>query len=185
MRRLLATAVLGAVLGALVGCSTGSAGATPKIEPPLPLAAPKGMAEMTPAQYAVFHPIVNRYFYVRKQAVLAGDPAVVWREFPALKEGYDGQAGINAEADAVGGYKSLTFIDGNMQPESYARLKAQADGDRAVVLVNGSEVYLHKDFSESGGQVQVMLYLEKTGDGWTVVKTDETTLAEYHQALKR
>jgi hypothetical protein len=143
------------------------------------------MTQVTPEQSATFMPLVNRYFYVRKQAVLAGAPEVIWREFPALKEGYDRQAAVNAEADVVAQYKGLQVIDGNVNLQSYARLKAVVDGDRAVILVNGSELYLTKLFSESGGQVQMMLYLEKRTDGWTLVKTDETTIAEYKAALAK
>lgn len=182
MRQLWAAATLCLMLATTAGCSRSTAA---KTEPPVPLVAPRGMAEVTPEQYATFSPLVNRYFYVRKQAVLAGDPEIIWREFPALREGYSRQAGINAEADVVAGYRPLEIIDGNVAPESYARLKVLADGENAVILVNGTELYLRKDFAESGGQVQVMLYLEKTTEGWTVIKTDETTIAEYKEALKK
>lgn len=182
MSRIWAALTLCVMLMTAAGCSQRTA---PTSEPPLPLAAPKGMTQVTPEQYAAFVPMVNRYFYVRKQAVLAGDPEVLWREFPALKEGNNRQAGINAEAGVISGYRSAGPIDGNVDPESYARLKVLVDGDKAVVLVNGTEMYLTKEFTESGGQVQVMLYLEKAGAGWRLVRTDETTLAEFHDSLQK
>jgi len=183
VRRIWATVACCLMLATTTGCSRQSS--VPTAEPPLPLAAPKGMTQVTPDQSATFMPLVNRYFYVRKQAVLAGDPEVIWREFPPLREGYNRQAGINAEADVINGYRSIAAVDGNVDPESYARLKTVVDGDQAVLLVNGTEMYLTKAFSESGGQVQVMLFLEKRSDGWTLVKTDETTIAEYKAALAK
>lgn len=182
MRRLWAAVTLCLMLVIIAGCSRSTA---PQAEPPLPLAAPRGMAEVTSEQHATFMPMVHRYFHVRKQAVLAGDPEIIWREFPALKDGRNSQAGINDEATAIAGYRPLAPIDGNVAPESYARLKALVDGDKAILLVNGTEIYLTKEFSQSGGQVQLMLYLEKRRDAWTLVKTDETTIAEYKAALKQ
>lgn len=128
----------------LHGCTAKSGG---QVKPPLPAAAPAGLTEMTPTQFAAFETVVN------------------------------------AELEVVARYLGMDVIDGNVQPEAYARFRVQEDGDKAVVLVNGTELYVRKDFSESGGQVQLLLFLERRNDVWTVVRTDETTEAEYHQAL--
>lgn len=175
-------AALVALLLSMAGCS--SAGGGGKSDPPLPAGAPRGLAQATPEQFTRYIPVVNRYLYLRKKAVVTGDVGVLWREYPSLQTGMDRQAAINAEANVVAGYRGLDLIDGNVQPESYARMMVTETGDTAVVLVNGTELYLRKDFGESGGQLQLLLFLERRAEGWTVVKTDETTLAEYHQALR-
>jgi hypothetical protein len=159
------------------GCAAKSA---VKQEPPLPPGAPNGMEQATAQQ---FKPIVNRYFGYRKKAVVAGDVEILWQEYPALKQGMDKRAAINAESDVVAQYRGLEVIDGSIEPEHYARLMARVDGDKAVVLVNGMEYFLRKGSDYSGGQLQILLYLERRDSVWTVMKTDETTLAEYHDAL--
>jgi hypothetical protein len=159
------------------GCAAKSA---VQQEPPLPPGAPTGMEQTTAQQ---FMPVVNGYFYYRKKAVVAGDVEILWKQYPALTQGMDKLAAINAESEVVAQYRSLDVIDGNLEPEHYARFKARVDGDNAVVLVNGMEMFLRRNFDESGGQLQILLYLERRDGVWTVVKTDETTLAEYHQAL--
>lgn len=76
-------------------------------------------------------------------------------------QGLDKQAAINAEADVVARYRDMAVLDGNVAPEQYARLQARVDGERAVLLVNGAEIFLRKAFERSGGQVQMLLYLER------------------------
>lgn len=174
----------GAVCLALVLVLTGCAAkGDRKQEPPLPPGAPSRLEQITPQQSAQFQPVVNRYFSYRKQAVVAQDVEVLHREYPDLKYGMDRTAAINAESDLVARYRGLDVIDGTIAPEHYAPLKAQVNGDRGVLLVNGLELYLSKSFTDSGGQLQLLLFLERRGGVWTVVKTDETTDAEYHQAL--
>jgi hypothetical protein len=164
----------------LAGCGvhTGT-----NLVPPLPVGAPAGLQAITPQQFAQFQPVVNRYFYYRKQAVIAQDVAILHWEYPDLKQRTDVRAGINAESDTIARYKGLAVIDGNVEPEHYARFLVREDGNSAVLLVNGSEMYLRNEFGDSGGQLQLLLFLERRSGVWTIVKTDETTLAEYHQAL--
>jgi hypothetical protein len=150
---------------------------------PLPLVAPKGLADLTPEQFAKFDPVVSRYFHYRKQAVIAQDVTILHREYPDLKSGTDELAGINAESDVVAQYRGLDVVDGNVEAEHYARFQVYEDGDTTVLLVNAMEMYQRKDSNRTGGQIQFLLFLERRGGVWTVVKTDETTLAEYHQAL--
>jgi len=174
-------------MGALIlvlllhGCTAKSGGQS---KPPVPSAAPAGLTEITPTQFAAFEPVVNRYFYFRKQAVVQQNADALYREFPDLAQGTDKAAMVNAESDVVARYRGMDVIDGNVQPEHYARFLVREDGDKAAVLVNGMELYLRKDFGKSGGQLQLLLFLERRGGAWTVVRTDETTVAEYHQALR-
>lgn len=141
---------------------------------------PDGLKEVTPAQFAEFSPVVNRYFYLRKQAVIKQDVEVLFREYPELRQGADPVAGINGESQTVAQYRTLEVIDGNVEPEHYARFQVREVGDKAVVLVHGLEMYLRKNFDESGGGLKILLYLERREGAWTVVKSDETTLAEVH-----
>jgi hypothetical protein len=150
--------------------------------PPLPVGAPAGLQAITPEQLVAFRPVVRRYFYYRKQVVITGDVTILHREYPDLKQATDVRAGINAEPNLVTAW-GRDIVDGNVELEHYARFLVRQDGDKAVLLINGLEEYLHKNFTDSGGQLQLLLFLERRDGLWTVVKTDETTLAEYHQAL--
>jgi hypothetical protein len=179
MRWMMAASALSlAVL--LSGCVATRGG---KQGPPLPPGAPKGLEQHTPQQSSKFEPVMNRYFYFRKQAVVTRDLEVLQREYPELKQGTDKQAAINAESDVIDRYRGLEIIDGDIEPEHYSRFLAHEDGDKAVLLVNGLELYLRQNFEDAGGQLQILLFLERRDGVWTVVKTDETTTAEYHQAL--
>jgi hypothetical protein len=180
LNRWLTSTILAVALAA-AGCATKP---SPAQDPPPPSAAPPGLQQMTPQQFTEFQPVINRYFHYRKQAVVTQDIAPLWQQYPALKDGADPQKAVNAESDVITRYRTLKLIDGNIQPEQYARFKAKVDGDQAVILVNGTELYLTDTYQESGGQLQILLYLQRQGTSWTVAKTDETTLAEYHQALK-
>ena len=129
-------------------------------------------------------PVVSQYFAYRKQAVLAGSPEVLWEAFPALKAGMDRQSGVNIESDVVARYRSLAVTDGEVRLEHYAPLQVVVRGETAVVLINGVELYRRQGGGDSGGQLQLLLYLVRRDGAWTVARTDETTLAEYHDALR-
>ncbi len=84
------------------------------------------------------------------------------------------------------GYKSFNLFDGNIFPEYYERIKVKMTQDGAEVLVHGMELYLFVDdygnFSDSGGEFKIVLYLKKKDARWNVYKTDEVTLSEWHQS---
>ncbi|MED4532441.1 hypothetical protein ABET51_08550 [Metabacillus fastidiosus] len=50
-----------------------------------------------------------------------------------------------------------------------------------IVLVHGGIGYVRNDFTESGGEISIKLFLEREEDRWNIVKTDEYTLAEYKE----
>lgn len=55
--------------------------------------------------------------------------------------------------------------------------------DMVVVRVHGLERYIQKDFSDgTAGEFILDLHLQRAGDRWTVVRTDETTLSEFHSS---
>ncbi|MGE5674513.1 MAG: hypothetical protein ACM3XM_11630 [Mycobacterium leprae] len=162
-------------------CLTLVMGCTPPLTGSVPPNAPPGLAVHTPQQRAEFEPVLNRYFYLRKQAVITGDLTKLWAQYPALREGTNAQTGVNAEADVLARYRALQVIDGDIDSATYERFLVQEDGDRAVLLINGTELYLTREFKRSGGALQLLLYLERQGGAWTIVKTDETTLPEAKQ----
>ena len=144
-----------------------------------------GFVEPDPDTWVMLMPAVQEYFYYRKKAVIAADIHGLWEHYPELENGKDISKGINAEEQAISGYQTLKVFDGNIQPEEYERMKVKLAGDQAEVLVHGVELYLWIDktgnFSNSGGEFKIVLFLQRTRDQWSVYKTDEVTMSEWQQ----
>ena len=51
------------------------------------------------------------------------------------------------------------------------------EGEQAQVLLHGMELYLWKDeygrFDDSGGEFEIMLFLQRTDSNWTVGRTQD------------
>ena len=125
---------------------------------------------------------VNKYFYYRRLAVVARDAEILWSRFPELRTGEDLTAGINTEGwTATRSASARTLVDVVYSLEGYDRMRMRVSGDEVVVRVHGLERYVAADFSDgTAGEFIIDLYLRRNGAGWTVVKTDEMTLAEFH-----
>jgi len=79
----------------------------------------------------------------------------------------------------------LKLFDGNIFPEAYEPIKVKVQSDETEVLVHGMELYLfldeNKEFTESGGEIKIVLYLHLKNGHWTVFKTDEVLQSEWQQ----
>lgn len=143
-------------------------------------------AEPDPETCVDFMPIIREYFHYRKQAIILSNMDQFWARFPGLRQGVDIEKGINLEEFTMTGYKGLNPFDGNIFPEYYERIKVKMTPDGTEVLIHGMELYLWMDdygnFSDSGGEFKIVLYLQKKGARWNVYKTDEVTLSEWHQS---
>ena len=55
--------------------------------------------------------------------------------------------------------------------------------DHIEILTHGIELYLYRDaagnFSQTGGEFKIVLYLRPEGEGWTLFRTNQVTLAEW------
>lgn len=127
---------------------------------------------------------VNEYFHLRKLAVVRGDIEILWSRFPDLRVGEDVQTGVNVERRAAMRSDSApSLADVIYDIDRGERAQVRMDGDRAVVCVHGLERYISGDFSD-GMAAEFIRYLhlrrEAGGDRWSVVRTDEVTLPEYH-----
>ncbi len=123
----------------------------------------------------------HEYLYLRKQAFITGDLNRLWARYPALRQGADPSTGVNAEASDMASFHQLGLIDGDIAPESYARMAIRMRDDDAEITIHGFEMYLRRDFSQSGSELWIRLFLRRDGRRWTVVKSDEVTVAEYHE----
>jgi hypothetical protein len=123
----------------------------------------------------------HEYLYLRKKAFVSGDLNVLWNRFPDLKYGADPSTGVNVEADEAASYRQLGLIDGDISLDSYQRMAFQVRGDDAEITIHGFEMYLRKDFSQSGSELWMRLFLRRDGRRWSVFRTDEVTSAERHQ----
>lgn len=123
----------------------------------------------------------QEYLYLRKQAFITGDLNRLWARYPALRQGADPSTGVNDEASKMASFHQLGLIDGDVAPESYERIGIRMRDDDAEITIHGFETYLRKDFSQSGSELWIRLFLRRDGRRWTIVKTDEVTDAEYHE----
>lgn len=137
-----------------------------------------------PETYVMLMPAVREYFYYRKQAVISGEMDTFWSLYPNLKQDTDLSLGINTESSLVRSMQGLKPFDGNILPEYYEKIKVKSNGSEIQVLIHGMELYVWNNipyqFDDSGGEFKIVLYLLEHSGGWTVTKTDEVTLAEWH-----
>lgn len=128
---------------------------------------------------------VNEYFYYRKLAIVARDADVLWARYPQLRAGEDLATGINKEGWlAARSDSSRSLADVVYDLDRYERMRLlSSSADTVVVRVHGLERYIQKDFSDgTAGEFILDLHLQRAGDKWTVVRTDEMTLSEFHTA---
>jgi hypothetical protein len=59
-------------------------------------------------------PVIREYFYLLKQAVLTGDPNLLFSRYHDLATGTDREKGINTEAQHIASMQSLSPFDGNI-----------------------------------------------------------------------
>lgn len=129
-------------------------------------------------------PTVREYFYYRKKAVISGDVNVLWARYPGLKDDINVLKGINAERFFIDIYQALKPFDGNVNLQVYerVRVKMKGEGDEAETLVHGTMIFLwideNGDFQDTGGEIEIVLFLRRDGEKWTVYRTDEYRLGE-------
>lgn len=159
---------------------------TATVESPPPSTATNSeFIEPEPDVYVSVLPAVLKYFYYRKQAIISRNVEGIWEEYPELRTDTDNLKGINAEGFLVSVYQGLKLLDGNIFPEYYDRMKVKIQGDEMEVLLHGMELYLFQDpyqqFSDSGGEFKIILFLRMKDGVWDVFKTDEVMPAEWHE----
>ncbi|KKO52700.1 hypothetical protein [Paenibacillus sp. DMB20] len=82
--------------------------------------------------------------------------------------------------------RDFNLSDANVQEESHERIKVRQMNDRqAIVRVHGSLIYVKDDFDVARGELLIHLHLERKDGRWTVVKSDEYTLPEYKEWIKK
>lgn len=131
---------------------------------------------------------VNEYFHLRKLAVVGRDIELLYSRFPELRTGADRERGVNVEAFAARSDSARSLADVIYALEQYERMRATVTGDEAVVRVHGLERYIEEDFSDgTAGEFVIDLYLRRDRDAerWSVVRTDEMTIVEYHGGRQR
>lgn len=147
---------------------------------------PAPFGELIPRDSPV-NAAVNEYFHYRKLAVVARDAEILWTRFPELRRGEDLATGINTEGWlAMRSDTARSLADVVYDLDRYDRVRMRTVGDDVVVRVHGLERYIQADFSNgTAGEFILDLYLRRQQENWTVVKTDEMTLAEFHEATRR
>lgn len=169
------------ILSLVVGCQQDST--TVETENPNATEDMKDFIEPEPSDSLKYTKTVTEYLYYRTQAVVNNDMDILWNQYPGLKDSINFKKGINVEKYVMESLNEhFDLIDANYNIESYERIKVKTiDDHNVIVLVHGSISYLRQDFQESGGEHVIKVFLEKTNNQWTVVKTDEYTQSEYKE----
>jgi len=131
---------------------------------------------------------VNEYFHLRSSAIVARNPEPLWSRYPALRDGEDLPTGINTEGYlATRADTSRSLADLVYELERYERMRfLSQSANAAVVRVHGLERYIERDYSNgTAGEFMLDLYLRHDDDRWTVTRSDEVTLAEWHATSGR
>jgi hypothetical protein len=150
--------------------------------PTATLAVVEGFSELDPHTWVTIMPAVREYFYYRQKAIISNNIEEFWAHYPELKNGMDISKGINQEEFLRDTYQFLKPFDGNFFPEQYERLRIKIINDKAEVYVHGMELLLYVDeegdFQESGGEIRIILFMQKKNNRWVVYKTDEIHMGE-------
>jgi hypothetical protein len=150
-----------------------------------PLQHRPGFTEPDPETHVMVLPAVPEYFYFRKIAMISGEPEILWAQYPEIKTETDIPKVINAGGFIISNYRGLKLFDGNVSPQYYERIKVRAGADGTEVLVHGMEFHFFLEdnglFNESGGEIKIVLHLQRKDDRWVVVKTDEVVQGEWEQ----
>ena len=142
-----------------------------------------GFVHPDPETYVNLAPVVWEFFFYRKTAVISGNMSDFYDRYPNLSSGEDLEQGINAEAFQAAAFQGFVLVDGDVFPEYYEPFRVKIMPDHIEILVHGIELYLYRDaagnLNQSGGEFKIVLFLRPDGEGWTLYRTDEVTLAEW------
>lgn len=123
---------------------------------------------------------VRDYYDRYRDALLSCDIDRLWRHYPDLTQGMDPERGVNIERVQVTSACAQGYTSASFELEAYAPLRVDPHGADADVSIHGLELYVDRREMSSGGEFLVTLSLRLGHDGWSVVRTDEVTLGEYH-----
>lgn len=170
----------------LAGCQPDQANLADRQQQVQPESGSKEFIEPEPGEWVKYIKIVREYMHYRTKAVVNRDVEILWERYPDLKTNIDPKTGQNSEKEKVDSLRGFTLIDANFSEESRERIKVKTVSEtKAIVLVHGGVGYVKSDFEEAGGELLIKLFLERKGNQWTVVKTDEYTEAEYKEWMKK
>ena len=183
MRKYLFGILMAAIVCSLFGCQQNPGETVNQIKEE----SVAGFIEPEASDWVKYNKLIMKYMYYRTQAVIHNDISLLWNQYPDLKVDYDFQKGVNVEKYEVESLnKGFKLIDANFSIESRDRLKVKVVNDEEViVLVRGGIGYVRNDFDESGGELLIEISLKLKNDRWTVVKTDEYTITEYKELIKK
>ena len=122
---------------------------------------------------------VREYYDRYGEALVACDVRPLWERYPALASGKDLAAGINIEGVHVVQGCCGAVLATRFELERVAPLRIRTHGDAVDVTVHGI-YWFDTRGAQSAGEFQTMITLRRIDGAWTVHRTDEVTLGEWH-----
>ena len=123
---------------------------------------------------------VRRYYAAYADAVASCGTHAFLKAYPHVAEGGDPASGVNDHARQIdawcGQLHGLRF-----ELEHYEPMRLHEHADGIDVTVHGVEHWDYIRGGPGGGEFLMTLTLRPFAGGWTVVRTDEVTLGEWHE----
>jgi len=125
---------------------------------------------------------VVREFHDRYgEALVTCDVRKLWDRFPALATGQHPSRGINSEGVHIAGLCGMRIAAARFELEAYEPMQVHEHPGGVDVTVHGVERFALVAGKESAGEFKKTFTLRRAGRSWEVARTDEVTLAEWHQ----
>jgi hypothetical protein len=160
------------VFALLFGVATGCARAVFPQPDPLP-----GYTRASVEEHAsIVHAIVD-YYAARQRAVMFGDAALLFDEYPKLAQGENLREGINLDGFFVRLMRDDRVTKVTVELERYGPVRTYVKGGAAVGFVHGVETW-HYHGGPGSGEFFTRIDLASDAERWVVERTDEQMMGE-------
>jgi hypothetical protein len=125
---------------------------------------------------SIVHAIVD-YYAARQRAVMFGDAALLFDEYPKLAQGENLREGINLDGFFVRLMRDDRVTKVTVELERYGPVRTYVNGGAAVGFVHGVETW-HYHGGPGSGEFFTRIDLASDAERWAVQRTDEQMMGE-------
>lgn len=125
--------------------------------------------------------VIDDYYALRAGAAETGDTSRLFQAYPRLAVGEDRSAGINTDAWFVERMREYPVLRMTFCFECDGIARVYIRDDRAVVFIHGTEMWRYPRGDATIGEFLTRIDLVREAGAWTLVRTDEVMLHEYHR----
>ncbi|HEV8672298.1 MAG TPA: hypothetical protein VGS01_16345 [Candidatus Limnocylindria bacterium] len=122
--------------------------------------------------------VVEEYYALLDRAQVTGDASALLARHPGLATGQQRERGINIETWMVERTRALAVREVRVDIESYEPVRVYVKDTAAAAFVHGLFTWEYQQGLPTRGELAVRMDLARSGDRWTIERTDEWTLGE-------